>query len=85
MYIDYSTEFSRRFKKLPIEVKMEAVQKEKLFRKDPFYPSLKTHKLSGNLKGRWAFSVSYKYRIIFAFIKEKYIVFHTIGKHDIYK
>jgi mRNA-degrading endonuclease YafQ of YafQ-DinJ toxin-antitoxin module len=30
-----------------------------LFQEDPFHSSLKTHKLTGKLKGLWAFAVSY--------------------------
>jgi len=85
MTIDYSPEFRRLFKKLPIEIKKEAIKKEKIFLKDPFYSSLKTHKLSGKLKGKWAFSISFTHRIIFSFEKKDYIRFHSVGNHDIYK
>ncbi len=85
MIIDYSPEFKRLFKKLPLEVKKEAIKKEKIFLKDPYSQSLKTHKLSGKLKGRWAFSISYTHRIIFAFLDKEYVLFHSIGTHDIYK
>ncbi len=85
MRIDYSPEFSRLFKKLPRDIQEEALKKEKIFRQNPFFPSLKTHKLSGNLKGRWAFSVSYTHRIIFSFPEDQYVRFHSIGDHDIYK
>jgi addiction module RelE/StbE family toxin len=32
---------------------------------DPFHPSLRTHKLTGELSGTWACSVSYDMRILF--------------------
>lgn len=47
------------------EVKERFWKKLKLFVKDPFHPQLRTHKLSGKLKGLWAFSIDYKYRVIF--------------------
>jgi addiction module RelE/StbE family toxin len=34
---------------------------------DPFTPSLKSHKLSGQLQGLWACSVAYDCRIIYTF------------------
>ena len=34
---------------------------------DPFHPTLKAHKLSGQLTGLWACSVEYDCRIIFTF------------------
>ena len=85
MLIDYSPEFKRLFKKLPIEIKKEAIEKEKMFRMDIFSKNLKTHKLSGKLKRRYAFSISYTHSIIFTFISKEYVIFHSIGTHDIYK
>lgn len=85
MVIEYSPEFQRLFKKIPIEIKKEAIKREKIFRKDPFTSALKTHKLSGKLKGKWSFSISYSYRIIFSFIKNDYVRFHSIGDHNIYR
>jgi addiction module RelE/StbE family toxin len=54
---------------------------------DPFTPSLKTHKLQGELKGLWACSVEYDCRIIFCFQAlegedEEAIVLIDVGSHD---
>lgn len=85
MNIYYSPEFSRRFKKLPRELKLKALEKEKIFRKDQFHPQLKTHKLSGKLAGRWAFWIDFKNRIMFSILDSQTIHFHSVGDHDIYK
>lgn len=85
MKIDYSPEFVRRFKKLPRELKIKAIVKEKIFRKNYRDPQLKTHKLSGKLADRFAFWIDFKNRIIFSFIDPATIRFHSIGGHDIYK
>ncbi len=85
MNIYYSPEFVRRFKKLPRESKLEAFEKEKIFKKDPRNPKLKTHKLSGNLAGKLAFWVDFRTRIIFSFVDSETVYFHSIGSHDIYK
>ncbi len=85
MEILYTAEFIRRFKKLSSAVKNEALKREKLFKKDPFDPVLKTHKLKGKLKDCWAFSISHSQRIVFEFGTKDSIYFHTIGTHDIYK
>jgi addiction module RelE/StbE family toxin len=53
--------------------------------KDPSTPSLRTHKLTGNLKGSWACSVGYDMRIVFSFTKQdggEAILLETIGTHD---
>lgn len=86
MEIIYSTKFAREYKKLPPSIKNIAEANEIIFRKDPFDPKLKTHKLKGKLDGFLSFSIGYKYRIIFDFAKDKKtIYFHSVGDHDIYQ
>ncbi len=85
MDIIYTAEFIRLFKKLPPEAKKEAIKKEALFKINPFDAKLKTHKLSGKLKGCHAFSISFSHRIICEFGKKKIVYFHSIGSHDIYR
>ena len=53
-----------------------------IFNKNPFDKKLRTHKLSGELKGNWAFSINYSYRIVFEFIDENTILLIDIGTHD---
>ena len=86
MEIIYSSKFAREYKKLPSNIKDIAEEQETLFRKNPFDPKLKTHKLKGKLNGFLSFSISYKYRIIFEFTKDKKTAyFHSVGDHDIYE
>jgi addiction module RelE/StbE family toxin len=85
MQIEYSPKFKKKFKKLPREVKEKTIILEKLFRKNPFDPKLKTHKLHGTLKEYWAFSISFGYRIGFTFIEGRTARFHDIGTHSVYK
>jgi len=68
-----------------LKIKRKAEKQEKIFRKNPFDPRLKTHKLSGALKDFWSFLVDQKYRIIFEFANEKTIWFHSVGDHSIYQ
>ncbi len=54
---------------------------------DPFHPSLRTHKLRGDLVGCWSCSVDYSYRIIFEFVVDpeegkEAILLLNIGTHD---
>ena len=82
--------FKRAFKRL---VKKNFKLEEKVLRilellaDDPFTPSLKSHKLTGQLEGFWSCSVTYDCRIIFALRKdtesgEDLIVLVDIGSHD---
>ncbi len=84
MRISYLPKFGREFRKLPAIVKGAAIEKESIFRKDPFDPRLKTHKLHGHLEGFWSFSVTHRYRCIFDFKDDGTVRFYSIGDHDIY-
>jgi mRNA-degrading endonuclease YafQ of YafQ-DinJ toxin-antitoxin module len=84
MQIIYTSQFYHRYKKLSDEVKALTESKEKIFRKDPFNSVLKTHKLHGDFKEFWAFSINAKCRIIFEFGGKDKVYFHSIGNHDIY-
>ncbi|MFN3481157.1 MAG: type II toxin-antitoxin system YafQ family toxin, partial [Thermodesulfovibrionales bacterium] len=52
-----------------------------LLKENPFNPSLKTHALSGNLKGKYACSLTHDLRIIFKLTSET-IHLLDIGTHD---
>ncbi|HPI20887.1 MAG TPA: type II toxin-antitoxin system mRNA interferase toxin, RelE/StbE family [Candidatus Kapabacteria bacterium] len=54
---------------------------------NPYEPSLRTHKLKGDLDGTLSCSVDYDYRIVFEFINieefnRKDILLLSIGSHD---
>ncbi len=86
MEIAFSDSFKKAYKK---RVKSSESEKEfwmcvELFIKDPFNLRLKTHKLSGKLKGLWSFSVEYDVRVVFYFTKDKppKAVLIDIGSHE---
>ncbi len=52
---------------------------------DAFQPTMKTHKLKGELVGSWACSVGYDLRIVFEFVQHESaeaILLQTVGTHD---
>ncbi|MGK7944338.1 MAG: type II toxin-antitoxin system YafQ family toxin [Microcystaceae cyanobacterium] len=90
MDLIWSEGFKRSFKKL---TKKNHQLKPKIFdvlsqlAKDPFTPSLKSHKLSGNLGDLWSCSVTYDCRIIFSLSEDGedlaiVILLVDIGSHD---
>lgn len=83
MKIYFHPGFKISYKKLPEEVKKKAEKKESIFRKDPFDPRLKTHKLHGKLKNYWSFSIDDKYRILFEFDNSD-AIFLDVGGHSLY-
>ncbi|MEH1867519.1 MAG: type II toxin-antitoxin system YafQ family toxin [Nostoc sp.] len=67
--------------------KNQIVNVLRLLADDPFTPSLKSHKLTGNLAGLWSCSVAYDCRIIFNFsedekLLEMVILLIDIDSHD---
>lgn len=84
MKIYYSSKFAKEYRRLPKKVKAAAEKREKIFRANPFDPGLKTHRLSGKLKGHHSFSIDYHCRIIFEFVGKDIVWFHSVGTHAIY-
>jgi len=83
--IFYSPKFISQYKKLPKQLKLELIEREKIFFKNPFDPRLKTHKLTGKLRGLWAYSIDRKHRIIFEIVGKNITQLHSVGTHNIYK
>jgi addiction module RelE/StbE family toxin len=73
--------FDKRIKNHP-EREGKFWKKVDLFMRDPFSKSLRTHKLSGQLKDLWSFSVEFDLRIVFYFEKPDKCVFIDIGTHE---
>jgi len=62
---------------------MEKFQsKLNLFCSEPFHPSLKTHRLSGNLKDYYALSITYEHRLVFQFLPDNKALLIDLGTHD---
>ena len=70
----WSSGFKRSFRKITKktpQLKNQIVNVLRLLADDPFTPSLKSHKLGGNLAGLWSCSVAYDCRIIFNFFEDE--------------
>lgn len=83
--IEVSPKFEKQYKRLPHRIKLQAKEKELIFRANFFELVLKTHKLSGKDENCWAFWINYSYRIKFVFLAKNKILFLEIGRHNIYK
>jgi addiction module RelE/StbE family toxin len=88
--IVWNSSFKRAFKRV---VRKNPRLEETIFEvlellvADPFAPTLKSHKLKGDLEGLWACWVEYDCRIIYTFQPnpdedEDMIVLIDIGTHD---
>ena len=81
----YSSHFEKAFKSLPLNVRKQAIEKEKIFLENCFDKRLKTHKLKGRLENYWSFSINYSYRILFEFSEQNEVGFIDVGTHSIYE
>ena len=83
--IHYNKRFEDQFRALPLNIKKKALKAERFFRENPFHPSLRLHKLQGNLKELWSISLDRKYRIIFRALENGVVLFISVGVHAIYE
>jgi len=90
MRLLWSSRFVRDFKRLSRQNPQLRTAVEETLQQltaDAFHPSLKTHKLKGDLSGVWSCSIDYSNRILFEFVQdddsqEEVILLHTLGSHD---
>ncbi len=76
---------ARKFLKRRPELTGDLADALRKLETNPYHPSLKTHKLTGELDGSWACSAGYDLRIIFRFGKhagQSVIILETVGTHD---
>ena len=85
MIIRSTSVFEKSFRRLTSNIQALAEEKDKIFRHNAFDPRLHTHKLKGELKGYWAYSVNYQYRVLFSFLNHNEVVYYDIGTHEIYR
>lgn len=85
MIISYKPSFVREFKKLPPDLREEALERIALFRNIDNHQKLKVHKLKGRLANFYSFSVTYSHRIVFSYESKDEVVFLAIGDHSVYK
>ena len=83
--IFYTSDFQKAYRELPVKIQDIVDKKEAIFRKNPRYPSLQTHRLHAPLEALWRFYVTKKkYRVLFEFVANG-ALFHDVGTHDIYR
>ncbi|MFA6227471.1 MAG: type II toxin-antitoxin system RelE/ParE family toxin [Candidatus Paceibacterota bacterium] len=81
----YAPIFVKKFNKLEENLQDEVIEKIELFKDARNHKILKVHKLHGQFKNCYSFSVNYEFRIIFSYASKKDVDILAIGGHDIYK
>ena len=73
----------KKFLKKHQNIKPKYIKTIQLLKQNPYHPSLRLHKLQGNLEEYFSLSIDMEYRIILDFIVvEKEIYLIDIGSHD---
>ncbi len=83
--VAFSSSFKRAFKKRIANdpgLEKEFWRRTAVFISDPFDPRLRTHKLSGQLRGLWSFTVQHDVRVVFSFFDKRKALFEDVGSHD---
>lgn len=84
MDFSFSTELTSNLKKLKQKQPLlfKKIQKQlKTFKENIKHPSLRIHKLKGNLADTWSISIEGNMRLIYT-IKNNEAIFFKIGNHD---
>ncbi|PIZ96242.1 MAG: type II toxin-antitoxin system mRNA interferase toxin, RelE/StbE family [Candidatus Levybacteria bacterium CG_4_10_14_0_2_um_filter_36_16] len=83
--VDYSNKFLKQLKKAPLEIIVAFRDRLRLFRQDPFHPTLNNHKLTGRLKGFRSINITGDWRAIYM-ETDTAIIFELFGTHiQLYK
>ncbi|OGG49751.1 hypothetical protein A3C18_01040 [Candidatus Kaiserbacteria bacterium RIFCSPHIGHO2_02_FULL_54_11b] len=75
-------EFAERYRALPASIQRKLEKQERLFRENPFHPSLHTEKLEPRARQYWSFRVDRTYRVLFRFLDGQTVALITVGTHD---
>jgi addiction module RelE/StbE family toxin len=81
----YTPVFVKQFKKLNSSLQDEVINKIELFKESTNHKQLKVHKLRGQFKNCYSFSVSYDNRVVFSYDVKKRVYLLAVGSHDVYR
>jgi len=81
MIIKTSKDYDKSFAKKDKFIQKKALERIKLFMRDPHNILLKNHALAGEYEGERSFNVTGNYRIIFYYTDENTVVLSDIGTH----
>lgn len=81
MKLDFTKQFVRDYRKLPLHIQKQIDQKLEFLLEDIQHPSLRAHKMQGQ-DGVWEGSITMNYRFTFQIVSERYFM-RRVGTHDI--
>ena len=83
MEVELSSGFKKSFGRLPAYIQEKSIRRMKIFEDSNAKDSrLEIHKLQGDRKEEWAYSVDDSYRIAFIFLGNNKVLYTDVGTHD---
>ncbi len=82
MKIEFSSNFLRQAKKLSGKEKAILSERIEIFKLYPSDQRLKTHALTGRLKGLFSFSLNYSRRVVFIYTGKYEALLVDVGAHE---
>jgi len=77
--------YVRQFEKLDLLLQDEVSEKIELLKHRSNHRALKAHKLHGQLKDCYSFSVNYRFRVVYEYLSQDEVVLLAIGDHEVYR
>ncbi len=85
MKILYSQQFKKKYKKLPLSIRIQFKERMSLFQDGNNHPILRDHRLHGEYAGYRSININGDYRAIYIKQSANSVIFDMIGTHsDLY-
>lgn len=82
MIVKFHNQYRKHFAKLPYKLKVQAVERVKLFEIDPNNPQLNNHSLIGEYEGCKSINISGDVRALYRPMRHGVAYFIAIGSHS---
>ena len=86
MIVIFHKKFLQQTKRIPKKLYAQLRERLRLFKQEPFDPSLENHPLKGTRFGQRSINITGDYRAVFENKEDKVVLFVEIGRHrDLYE
>lgn len=82
MKIEFSKKFSDQRDNAPVGIQTTFLEKLRIFKKDPYAPMLRNHKLKGKWTGWRSINIGGDWRAIYYHVSQDTVSFDAIGTHS---
>ena len=79
--VRYGSKFLKSYHKATPKIRAAFKKRRRLFKKDPFHPTLNNHQLSGKYRGYRSINITGDWRALYI-QHNKTIVFEALGTHS---